>query len=82
MKSTKDYIYAGCQTQEKKLRLREKLQEYMTQAEKVKSLVNKQKDEGKYHEQLHIKAIFDFIPSQKESKNRIHDYYVVCATRA
>ena len=45
-----------CSDVEKKKRFRDKVSEYMTRAEQIKDMVKKQKEEGKYHEQIHIQV--------------------------
>ncbi|XP_039265189.1 MIT domain-containing protein 1-like [Styela clava] len=48
-------VLKSCQDPEKKKRYRQKVSEYMTRAEQIKEMVKRQKEEGKYHELIHIK---------------------------
>jgi len=47
-------VVRSCNEASKKAHYRKKIDEYMTRAELLKNTVNKLKETGKYHEQLHI----------------------------
>lgn len=48
--------FTACTDHEKKKIFREKLSEYITRAEQIKDTIQKQKQEGKYHEQIHVQV--------------------------
>ncbi|ESO88500.1 hypothetical protein LOTGIDRAFT_219231 [Lottia gigantea] len=47
-------VLKGTKDESKKHRFRDKIQEYMSRAEELKTLVKQEKEDGKYHEQIHI----------------------------
>lgn len=48
-------VLKSCKDVEKKKKYRQKVSEYMTRAEQLKEMVKRQKEEGRYHELIHIK---------------------------
>ncbi|XP_041358827.1 MIT domain-containing protein 1-like [Gigantopelta aegis] len=50
-------VLKGTHDEDKKVRYRQKISEYMTRAEELKQHVQHEKEVGKYHEQIQIEAI-------------------------
>ncbi|GLH06939.1 Protein of unknown function [Gryllus bimaculatus] len=69
----------------KKKQVHQKIEEYMSRAERLKQYVNKQKEEGKYHEQIKIEdnstgngyqKVFGRFLSEDVEEIRIEDPYI------